>query len=389
MCTTTSTGSRPRPWPRPTSETSRSRTSTTSATCAYWFDEGSGQVFCLVEAPDATAAEKRPPRGPRPGRRPHHAGPGGCLTGHGIRSPGPDRGRSDSGRRPRGELRRRATLRRWAIGCVPGFRRPGGELELLGVTLDTVAGGRGATVLIGGDAGIGKTRLVDEFGRRARDRGSLVATGACVPIDGGGLPYAPVVGLVRGPGPAVGPAGRHRCPRPAGRRHRPRFARARRPGPGGIPPRRGRAGQDQAVRVDPGRRPTVGRAIRRRAGVRGPAVGRLGRAPSCWTSSPATWRRRPGAAHRHLPQRGARPDGHQLPPWLTRARPAPSGHARPRSRASDRDETAELIGGHPRPPAGLGAGRRGLGPVTGQRLLRRGAHRRPPQPGRCRPSCGA
>ena len=24
----------------------------------YWFDEGSGQVFCLVEAPDATAAEK-------------------------------------------------------------------------------------------------------------------------------------------------------------------------------------------------------------------------------------------------------------------------------------------------------------------------------------------
>jgi hypothetical protein len=24
----------------------------------YWFDEGSGQVFCLVEAPDAAAAEK-------------------------------------------------------------------------------------------------------------------------------------------------------------------------------------------------------------------------------------------------------------------------------------------------------------------------------------------
>jgi len=23
----------------------------------YWFDEGSGQVFCLVEAPDAEAAE--------------------------------------------------------------------------------------------------------------------------------------------------------------------------------------------------------------------------------------------------------------------------------------------------------------------------------------------
>ena len=23
----------------------------------YWFDEGSGKVFCLVDAPDATAAE--------------------------------------------------------------------------------------------------------------------------------------------------------------------------------------------------------------------------------------------------------------------------------------------------------------------------------------------
>jgi hypothetical protein len=25
---------------------------------SYWFDEGSGKVFCLVDAPDAAAAEK-------------------------------------------------------------------------------------------------------------------------------------------------------------------------------------------------------------------------------------------------------------------------------------------------------------------------------------------
>src|SRR5262245_16111029 len=59
-----------------------------------------------------------------------------------------------------------------------------------------LAGGA-ATVLIAGDAGIGKTRLVNEFGIRARRRGALVAMGVCVPIDGGGLPYAPVAGILR------------------------------------------------------------------------------------------------------------------------------------------------------------------------------------------------
>ena len=36
----------------------------------YWFDEGTGKVFCLVEAPDAETAEPGAPRGPRPGGRP-------------------------------------------------------------------------------------------------------------------------------------------------------------------------------------------------------------------------------------------------------------------------------------------------------------------------------
>ena len=53
------------------------------------------------------------------------------------------------------------------------------------------------TVLLSGDAGIGKSRLVDEFCSRARGVGALVATGACAPADGGGLPYGPVVGILR------------------------------------------------------------------------------------------------------------------------------------------------------------------------------------------------
>ena len=52
-------------------------------------------------------------------------------------------------------------------------------------------------MLIGGDAGVGKTRLVEEFSSIARAEHALVATGVCVPTDSGGLPYAPIVGIVR------------------------------------------------------------------------------------------------------------------------------------------------------------------------------------------------
>jgi DNA-binding CsgD family transcriptional regulator/tetratricopeptide (TPR) repeat protein len=71
------------------------------------------------------------------------------------------------------------------------------ELGVLTATLDALPATSAMTVLIGGEAGIGKTRLVDEFGERARRQGALVARGACVPIDGAGLPYGPVVGLLR------------------------------------------------------------------------------------------------------------------------------------------------------------------------------------------------
>jgi DNA-binding CsgD family transcriptional regulator len=71
------------------------------------------------------------------------------------------------------------------------------ELDLLGEILDRARAGQAATVLVSGDAGIGKSRLVEEFGRRARRDGARVATGFCLPIAGGGLPYGPVVGILR------------------------------------------------------------------------------------------------------------------------------------------------------------------------------------------------
>ena len=68
---------------------------------------------------------------------------------------------------------------------------------MLKAAFDQVSNGRTTTVLIGGDAGVGKTRLVEEFSSFARGVKALVATGVCVPTDTGGLPYAPIVGIVR------------------------------------------------------------------------------------------------------------------------------------------------------------------------------------------------
>ncbi|HEY7078000.1 MAG TPA: AAA family ATPase, partial [Solirubrobacteraceae bacterium] len=60
---------------------------------------------------------------------------------------------------------------------------------------DAVTGSRGL-VLLAGDAGIGKTRLAAELGRRARDDGALVLYGR---FDEEALaPYQPVVEMVRG-----------------------------------------------------------------------------------------------------------------------------------------------------------------------------------------------
>jgi DNA-binding CsgD family transcriptional regulator/tetratricopeptide (TPR) repeat protein len=71
------------------------------------------------------------------------------------------------------------------------------ELERLESALAALPERGAATVLLGGDAGMGKSRLIEEFCVRARDVGAMVAVGACTPAEGGGLPYGPVVGVLR------------------------------------------------------------------------------------------------------------------------------------------------------------------------------------------------
>jgi DNA-binding CsgD family transcriptional regulator len=73
----------------------------------------------------------------------------------------------------------------------------GAEEARLDAALEDAAAGRGATVIIGGEAGIGKTRLVGRIAAVARDRGATVLSGACLPAGSGAIPYAPFVEALR------------------------------------------------------------------------------------------------------------------------------------------------------------------------------------------------
>src|SRR5215212_155088 len=71
--------------------------------------------------------------------------------------------------------------------------------QLLGVLDDVIADGS-RFVILGGDAGAGKTTVIETFLRdlngRMADRKAQVISGQCVPLGGDGLPYAPVVGAL-------------------------------------------------------------------------------------------------------------------------------------------------------------------------------------------------
>ncbi|HUG14112.1 MAG TPA: AAA family ATPase [Thermomicrobiales bacterium] len=64
------------------------------------------------------------------------------------------------------------------------------ELDLLQRRLSAMLAGRGGVVLIGGEAGIGKTTLVDLLHRQAQEHGALVLTGGCYDLTST-PPYGP------------------------------------------------------------------------------------------------------------------------------------------------------------------------------------------------------
>src|ERR687892_1976052 len=72
-----------------------------------------------------------------------------------------------------------------------------GQLAELEAALHDAAEGGSSLVLVAGESGVGKSRLLDELTGRARERGALVLVGDCVELGEGELPYAPLIGALR------------------------------------------------------------------------------------------------------------------------------------------------------------------------------------------------
>ncbi len=80
------------------------------------------------------------------------------------------------------------------------------ELGRLEAAYAYAGGGEPVTLCVGGEAGVGKTRLVTRFAAQVRGSGGQVLLGGCIELGEGSLPYAPVVEALRGLGRGLGPA---------------------------------------------------------------------------------------------------------------------------------------------------------------------------------------
>jgi DNA-binding CsgD family transcriptional regulator/tetratricopeptide (TPR) repeat protein len=70
-------------------------------------------------------------------------------------------------------------------------------MAALEAALEAVRQGEPAAVLVGGEAGMGKTRLIGEFTATARGAGVRVLTGACLELGADGLPFSPFTAMLR------------------------------------------------------------------------------------------------------------------------------------------------------------------------------------------------
>ena len=72
------------------------------------------------------------------------------------------------------------------------------ELEALEGLLARAASGSGGALLVAGEAGIGKSRLVAELEARARGLDALALLGECVELAEGELAFSPIISALRG-----------------------------------------------------------------------------------------------------------------------------------------------------------------------------------------------
>jgi len=71
------------------------------------------------------------------------------------------------------------------------------ELAALDEVLARAANGDGSAVLVEGEAGIGKSRLMARLESRGRASGLPVLVGECLPLAEGELAFAPIVAALR------------------------------------------------------------------------------------------------------------------------------------------------------------------------------------------------
>jgi DNA-binding CsgD family transcriptional regulator len=90
------------------------------------------------------------------------------------------------------------------------------ELARLGELLARAAAGQPLLALLGGEAGVGKTRLAEQLASVARGQGVQVLGGGCVPLGEEGVPFAPVTEALRGLADQLDPAELQAVAGPAG-----------------------------------------------------------------------------------------------------------------------------------------------------------------------------
>jgi DNA-binding CsgD family transcriptional regulator/tetratricopeptide (TPR) repeat protein len=78
-----------------------------------------------------------------------------------------------------------------------GFIGRANELAVLDEALTRAVAGGGGAVIVGGEAGIGKTWLVDRFLESSRRRGARTLVGASLEFGAGDVPYAPFLEALR------------------------------------------------------------------------------------------------------------------------------------------------------------------------------------------------
>jgi DNA-binding NarL/FixJ family response regulator len=89
------------------------------------------------------------------------------------------------------------------VDSSPVFIARSSEISLLEAAFIRATAGLPSLVVLGGEAGIGKTRLLEELGTRVQDQ-ALFLVGRCIPAHGHDTPYAPFADLFRDLGGQLG-----------------------------------------------------------------------------------------------------------------------------------------------------------------------------------------